>query len=80
MALPRPDGEIVGDENAQTPFELLSHKNMHGQLDGLLTVLDARELHGGDCMSAINVPVVEGLTRNESVDEIAVESVGYLLK
>ena len=36
-------GEIVGDENAQTPFDLLSHKNMHGQLDGLLTVLDERE-------------------------------------
>jgi len=37
-------GEIVGDENAQTPFELLSHKNMHGQLDGLLDFLDEREL------------------------------------
>ena len=37
-------GEIVGDENAQTPFELLSHKNMHLQLDGLLEVLDEREL------------------------------------
>lgn len=37
-------GEIVGDENAQTPFELLSHKNMHGQLDGLLEYLDEREL------------------------------------
>jgi RNA polymerase primary sigma factor len=36
-------GEIVGDESAQTPFELLSHKNMHGQLDGLLVVLDERE-------------------------------------
>ncbi len=36
-------GEIVGDENAQNPFEMLSHKNMHGQLDGLLTVLDERE-------------------------------------
>jgi RNA polymerase primary sigma factor len=36
-------GEIVGDESAQTPFEQLSHKNMHGQLDGLLTVLDERE-------------------------------------
>lgn len=36
-------GEIVGDENAQTPFDLLSHKNMHSQLDGLLTVLDERE-------------------------------------
>ena len=29
--------------NAQTPFELLSHKNMHGQLDTLLEVLDHRE-------------------------------------
>ena len=36
-------GEIVGDDSAQTPFELLSHKNMHGQLDGLLEVLDDRE-------------------------------------
>src|SRR6187401_3625760 len=36
-------GEIVGDDNAQTPFDLLSHKNMHSQLDGLLTVLDERE-------------------------------------
>jgi len=30
----------VGDDTAQTPFEMLSHKNMHGQLDGLLTVLE----------------------------------------
>lgn len=36
-------GEIVGDDSAFTPFELLSHKNMHGQLEGLLSVLDARE-------------------------------------
>lgn len=36
-------GEIVGDNSAQTPFELLSHKNMHGQLDTLLEVLDSRE-------------------------------------
>ncbi len=36
-------GEIVGDDSAQTPFELLSHKNMHGQLDTLLEVLDDRE-------------------------------------
>ncbi len=35
--------EIIGDENAQTPLELLSHKNMHGQLEGLLAVLDDRE-------------------------------------
>ncbi len=36
-------GETVADENAQTPFDLLSHKNMHSQLDGLLTALDERE-------------------------------------
>ena len=36
-------GEIVGDDNADTPLDLLSHKNMHGQLEGLLSVLDDRE-------------------------------------
>jgi RNA polymerase primary sigma factor len=36
-------GEIIGDEKAQTPLELLSHKNMHMQLDDLLEVLDERE-------------------------------------
>ncbi|MEC8826883.1 MAG: RNA polymerase sigma factor RpoD/SigA [Verrucomicrobiota bacterium] len=36
-------GEIIGDEKAQTPLELLSHKNMHMQLDDLLDVLDERE-------------------------------------
>ncbi|MEM9017030.1 MAG: RNA polymerase sigma factor RpoD/SigA [Verrucomicrobiota bacterium] len=35
--------EIIGDEKAQTPLELLSHKNMHMQLDDLLEVLDERE-------------------------------------
>ena len=36
-------GEIVGDESAQTPFEMLSEKNLKGQLDNLLSVLDERE-------------------------------------
>lgn len=36
-------GEIIGDEKALTPLELLSHKNMHMQLDDLLEVLDERE-------------------------------------
>ncbi len=36
-------GEIVGDDAADTPLDLLSHKNMHGQLEGLLSVLDDRE-------------------------------------
>ena len=36
-------GEIIGDDRAQTPHEILSHRNMHVQLDGLLDVLDERE-------------------------------------
>jgi RNA polymerase primary sigma factor len=31
-------GEIIGDDRAQTPHEILSHRNMHDQLDGLLDV------------------------------------------
>jgi RNA polymerase primary sigma factor len=36
-------GEIVGDEDAQTPFELLRDKNLRDELRDLLKVLDARE-------------------------------------
>lgn len=36
-------GEIVGDESIQNPLESLSDRNMHGQLDGLLDLLDDRE-------------------------------------
>jgi RNA polymerase primary sigma factor len=36
-------GEIVGDEDAQTPFELLRDKNMRDELSELLEVLDDRE-------------------------------------
>jgi RNA polymerase primary sigma factor len=36
-------GESVGDEEAQTPFELLRDKNLLGEVDGLLKVLDDRE-------------------------------------
>jgi len=36
-------GEIIGDERAGNPLEMLSDKNLHGQLDGLLAVLDDRE-------------------------------------
>ena len=35
--------ETVGDEEAQTPFELLRDKNLLNEMDGLLDVLDARE-------------------------------------
>ena len=36
-------GEIVGDEEAQTPFELFRDKNMRDELGELLEVLDDRE-------------------------------------
>src|SRR6476660_5832286 len=36
-------GEIVGDENAQTPFDLLRDKNLRNEVGGLLDVLDDRE-------------------------------------
>jgi RNA polymerase primary sigma factor len=36
-------GEIIGDENAQTPFQLLSNKNLRNQVSDLLQVLDDRE-------------------------------------
>jgi len=36
-------GEVIGDDTAQTPFELLRDKNLLGEVDGLLEVLDPRE-------------------------------------
>jgi RNA polymerase primary sigma factor len=36
-------GAVVGDEEAQTPFELLRDKNLRGEVDGLIAVLDSRE-------------------------------------
>jgi RNA polymerase primary sigma factor len=36
-------GEIVGDEDAQTPFELLRDKNLRDEVSDLLKVLDDRE-------------------------------------
>jgi RNA polymerase primary sigma factor len=35
--------EVIGDDEAQTPFELLRDKNMLGEVEGLLEVLDPRE-------------------------------------
>lgn len=35
--------EMIGDEKAVNPFDALVDKNMHGQLGGLLDVLDDRE-------------------------------------
>ena len=36
-------GEVIGDEEAQTPFEFLRDKNLRGEVDGLIAVLDSRE-------------------------------------
>jgi RNA polymerase primary sigma factor len=36
-------GEAIGDEEAQTPFEVLREKNLLDEIDGLLAVLDHRE-------------------------------------
>ncbi|MCW1886327.1 RNA polymerase sigma factor RpoD/SigA [Luteolibacter flavescens] len=36
-------GEIIGDDRAEDPLESLSEKNLHGELGGLLDVLDKRE-------------------------------------
>lgn len=36
-------GELIGDELALDPSDALESKNMHGELDGLLDVLDERE-------------------------------------
>jgi RNA polymerase primary sigma factor len=36
-------GETVGDEGARTPFELLRDKNLRGEVDGLIAILDNRE-------------------------------------
>lgn len=36
-------GELIGDEQAQTPFELLRDKDLLDELDSLLDVLDQRE-------------------------------------
>jgi len=36
-------GEVIGDDRAVNPLDMLSDKNLHGELDGLLSVLDDRE-------------------------------------
>jgi len=36
-------GDVIGDERATNPLDSLTDKNLHGELDGLLSVLDDRE-------------------------------------
>jgi RNA polymerase primary sigma factor len=65
-------GESVGDEEAQTPFELLRDKNLLSQVVGLLGVLDKREkqiisqrfgLNGGKPKTLEDVSKNFGVTR-----------------
>ena len=64
--------EVIGDDEAQTPFELLRDKNLLGEVDGLLEVLDSREtkiisqrfgLDGGRPKTLENVAKSFGITR-----------------
>lgn len=36
-------GDIIGDEAASNPLDILTDKNLHDQIDGLLAILDDRE-------------------------------------
>jgi len=65
-------GEIVGDDAAQTPFELLRDKNLQEEVGDLLTVLDEREkkiifsrfgLDGGKARTLEEVGKKFGVTR-----------------
>jgi len=65
-------GALVGDEDAQTPFELLRDKNLRGEVDGLIAVLDDREkkiisqrfgLDGGQPKTLEDVSKDFGVTR-----------------
>src|SRR5207249_8408329 len=64
--------EVIGDDEAQTPFELLRDKNLLGEVDGLLEVLDPRErkiisqrfgLDGGEPKTLEDVGKDFGVTR-----------------
>jgi RNA polymerase primary sigma factor len=65
-------GEMIGDEDAQTPCELLRDKNLRGEVDGLIEVLDDREkkiisqrfgLDGGQPKTLEDVSKDFGVTR-----------------
>jgi RNA polymerase primary sigma factor len=34
---------MISAEDAETPFELLRDKNLHGEVEGLIAVLDSRK-------------------------------------
>jgi RNA polymerase primary sigma factor len=65
-------GELIGDNQAQTPFELLRDKDLLGEVDGLLETLNPRErkiisqrfgLDGGQPKTLEDVGKEFGITR-----------------
>ncbi|MGE9267385.1 MAG: sigma-70 family RNA polymerase sigma factor [Verrucomicrobiales bacterium] len=46
--------EMIGDEKAVNPLDALADKNMHGELDGLLDILDERESRIIDARFGLN--------------------------
>jgi RNA polymerase primary sigma factor len=65
-------GEVIGDEAAQTPFEMLRDKNLLREIGGLLDMLDKREitiisqrfgLDGGEPKTLEKVAKNFGITR-----------------
>lgn len=84
-------GEIIGDENALSPLELLSHKNLHNQLRDLLGVLDERERRIIDARYGLNgetpktleeVGLEFGITRERirQLQNIALKKMRRMLK
>lgn len=64
--------EVIGDERAANPLDALADKNLHGELDGLLGLLDDRErriidvrfgLTGAKPMTLEEVGTLFGVTR-----------------
>jgi RNA polymerase primary sigma factor len=79
-------GEVIGDNEAQTPFELLRDKNLLGEVDGLLEVLDPREkkiisqrfgLDGGQPKTLEDVGKDFGITR-ERIRQLQNAALGKL--
>jgi len=81
--------EVIGDEHAVNPFEALSEKNMFGQLDELMDVLDEREskiissrfgLEGKKPMTLEEVGHDFGVTRERIRKKIAILKWRFLQK
>ena len=79
-------GEVIGDNEAQTPFELLRDKNLLGEVDGLLEALDPREkkiisqrfgLDGGQPKTLEDVGKDFGITR-ERIRQLQNAALGKL--